>query len=52
MAAYIGMIYQGMDQAILVTGESGARKTETVKIVLRHLAILPSLQLEYETQIT
>lgn len=36
--AYRGLATTGQDQAILVTGESGAGKTETVKIVMNHLA--------------
>jgi len=38
--SYRGLALESCDQAILVTGESGAGKTETVKIVLRHLATL------------
>jgi myosin-5 len=38
--AYRGLAIDRRDQAILVTGESGAGKTETVKIVLQHLATL------------
>ncbi|KAG7353100.1 myosin head motor domain containing protein [Nitzschia inconspicua] len=36
--AYRGLARSGQDQTILVTGESGAGKTETVKIVMDHLA--------------
>lgn len=36
--AYRGLATTGQDQTILVTGESGAGKTETVKIVMNHLA--------------
>jgi myosin heavy subunit len=36
--AYRGLALSGQDQTILVTGESGAGKTETVKIVMDHLA--------------
>ena len=36
--AYRGLAVDGRHQSILVSGESGAGKTETVKIVLGHLA--------------
>lgn len=36
--AYRGLACEGDDQSILVSGESGAGKTETVKILLRDLA--------------
>ncbi|GAX22532.1 hypothetical protein FisN_14Hh155 [Fistulifera solaris] len=36
--AYRGLSVEGDDQSILVSGESGAGKTETVKILLSHLA--------------
>jgi myosin V len=36
--AYKGLAYEGEDQSILVSGESGAGKTETVKICLNHIA--------------
>ena len=36
--AYRGLATEAQDQTILVTGESGAGKTETVKIVMSHLA--------------
>jgi len=36
--AYKGLAYEGVDQSILVSGESGAGKTETVKICLNHIA--------------
>ncbi|KAL7561368.1 hypothetical protein ACA910_001472 [Epithemia clementina (nom. ined.)] len=40
--AYRGMFLEQKNQTILVSGESGAGKTETVKIVLEHLATLDS----------
>jgi myosin-5 len=38
--AYRGLAQDKKDQVILVSGESGAGKTETVKIILQHLASL------------
>lgn len=40
--AYRGLAIEGQDQSILVSGESGAGKTETVKIVMSHLASISS----------
>eukprot|EP00929_Paragymnodinium_shiwhaense_P086823 TRINITY_DN47241_c0_g1_i1.p1 TRINITY_DN47241_c0_g1~~TRINITY_DN47241_c0_g1_i1.p1 ORF type:complete len:1373 (+),score=329.81 TRINITY_DN47241_c0_g1_i1:229-4347(+) len=40
--AYSGLQEMNMDQSILVSGESGAGKTETVKILLAHLAFIAS----------
>eukprot|EP00533_Pseudo-nitzschia_delicatissima_P009447 CAMPEP_0116089034 /NCGR_PEP_ID=MMETSP0327-20121206/6212_1 /TAXON_ID=44447 /ORGANISM="Pseudo-nitzschia delicatissima, Strain B596" /LENGTH=1142 /DNA_ID=CAMNT_0003580203 /DNA_START=18 /DNA_END=3443 /DNA_ORIENTATION=- len=36
--AYKGLAFDGLDQSILVSGESGAGKTETVKICMNHMA--------------
>jgi len=41
-AAYFNLKARGMDQSILVSGESGAGKTETVKILMKHLAYIAS----------
>jgi myosin-5 len=35
---YKGLAFTGKDQSILVSGESGAGKTETVKICMNHMA--------------
>lgn len=40
--AYRGLAVDGQHQSILVSGESGAGKTETVKIVMSHLASVQS----------
>jgi myosin-5 len=40
--AYRGLAVEGRHQSILVSGESGAGKTETVKIVMSHLASVHS----------
>jgi len=44
--AYRGLAVDGQDQAILVSGESGAGKTETVKIVMSHLASVQSTEIQ------
>lgn len=36
--SYKGLAFGGVDQSILVSGESGAGKTETVKIAMNHMA--------------
>jgi myosin-5 len=36
--SYKGLAFDGNDQSILVSGESGAGKTETVKICMNHMA--------------
>jgi len=36
--SYKGLAFGGKDQSILVSGESGAGKTETVKIAMNHIA--------------
>jgi len=36
--SYKGLAFDGVDQSILVSGESGAGKTETVKICMNHMA--------------
>lgn len=40
--AYRGLAVDGQNQSILVSGESGAGKTETVKILMSHLASVQS----------
>ena len=36
--AYSEMAYQGRNQSIIITGESGSGKTESVKLMMHHLA--------------
>ncbi|GAX24070.1 hypothetical protein FisN_9Hh321 [Fistulifera solaris] len=48
--AYKGLI-RGEDQSILVSGESGAGKTETVKICLNHIASTQAQDDYYEDKI-
>lgn len=38
-AAYHAVRYQGMHQTVLVSGESGAGKTESTKFIMRYLAL-------------
>uniref|UniRef100_A0A7S4HQR0 Myosin motor domain-containing protein n=2 Tax=Odontella aurita TaxID=265563 RepID=A0A7S4HQR0_9STRA len=38
--SYLGLLLDKRDQAILVSGESGAGKTESVKLVMAHLATI------------
>ena len=47
--AYRGLAADGQHQSILVSGESGAGKTETVKIVMSHLASVHSANETEET---
>lgn len=47
--AYRGLAVEGQHQSILVSGESGAGKTETVKIVMSHLASVHSASEETDS---
>lgn len=49
--AYRGLAMDGQDQSILVSGESGAGKTETVKILMSHLASVQSNSTDSSTGI-
>mmetsp|Transcript_7318 Transcript_7318/g.15200 ORF Transcript_7318/g.15200 Transcript_7318/m.15200 type:complete len:1329 (+) Transcript_7318:244-4230(+) len=40
--AYKGLVFTGKDQSILVSGESGSGKTESVKILMKNLASFSS----------
>jgi hypothetical protein len=42
--AFRSMIYHHKNQTILVSGESGAGKTETVKLCMSHLAFIQSME--------
>ena len=46
--AYRGLATEGMDQAILVSGESGAGKTQSVKLCMQHIATLRRQQEQEE----
>lgn len=48
--AYKGLISNDKDQSILVSGESGAGKTETVKICLNHIASVQSTDEYFEME--
>lgn len=43
-ASYRGLTTHSLNQCILVSGESGAGKTETVKILMNHLAFIAGKQ--------
>ena len=45
-AAYHSLTYTRQNQSILVSGESGAGKTESVKILLRHIAAIQGVEAE------
>jgi len=38
--SYQNMVHEKTDQSLIVTGESGAGKTESTKIILQYLANL------------
>lgn len=46
--AYKGLVIDRENQTILVSGESGAGKTETVKLVMSYLATLESTHPKHE----
>jgi len=48
--AYRGLAVEGQNQSILVSGESGAGKTETVKILMSHLASVQSSGSNYHEE--
>lgn len=48
--AYRGLAVEGQNQSILVSGESGAGKTETVKILMSHLASIQATSSDYHKE--
>ena len=38
--AYLGLAFQEQNQSILITGESGAGKTEAAKLIMHHIATI------------
>ena len=42
--AYLSLAVEGNDQTILATGKLGDGKTETIKIVMNHLATVGKLR--------
>jgi myosin heavy subunit len=38
--AYLGLAFQGQNQSILITGESGSGKTEAAKLMMCHIATI------------